>query len=64
MALQNGAGVNAVEDDKWTALHWAAQDGHTDVAKMLLQNGADVNAVMKGNWTAAHRSSNGRTLRG
>ena len=28
-----------------TALHFAAQNGHVDVAKVLIQNGADVNAV-------------------
>ena len=34
---------------EWTALHYAARDGHVDVAKVLLQNGADVNAVDKDN---------------
>ena len=29
----------------WTALHFAASNGHVDVAKVLIQNGADVNAV-------------------
>ena len=43
--LQNGADVNAVECNKQTALHIAAEYGHVDVAKVLLQNGADVNAV-------------------
>ena len=40
--------------DKWTALHYAAQKGHVDVAKVLIQNGADVNAVEEDNWTALH----------
>ena len=43
--IQNGADVNAVDKDKWTALHFAAEKGHVDVAKVLIQNGADVNAV-------------------
>ena len=30
---------------KETALHYAAENGHVDVAKVLIQNGADVNAV-------------------
>ena len=30
---------------KRTALHFAAREGHVDVAKVLIQNGADVNAV-------------------
>ena len=37
--------MNAVEKDKWTALHYAGEKGHVDVAKVLLENGADVNAV-------------------
>ena len=45
MLIQNGADVNAVDKDKWTALHYAAQNGHVDVVKVLLQNGANVNAV-------------------
>ena len=32
---------------KRTALHFAAKNGHVDVAKVLIQNGADVNAVEK-----------------
>lgn len=31
-------------DDGMTALHWAADRGHVDVAKLLLDNSADVNA--------------------
>eukprot|EP00938_MAST-03A_sp_MAST-3A-sp1_P000845 g845.t1 len=39
----------------WTALHWTAQNGHADVAKVLLQNGADVNTVIeKDKFTALH----------
>ena len=44
--IQNGADVNAVDEDKQTALHIAACKGHVDVAKVLIQNGADVNAVI------------------
>ena len=54
--IQNGADVNAVDEDKWTALHFAAENGHVDVAKVLIQNGADVNAVVdvEDKWTALH----------
>ena len=45
--LENGADVNAVDDDEWTALHYAARFGHVDVVKVLIQNGTDVNAVQR-----------------
>ena len=44
--------MNAVEKDKWTALHYAGWNGHADAAKVLIQNGADVNAVSKDEGTA------------
>ena len=37
--VKNGANVNAVDWMEQAALHYAAQDGHVDVAKLLLQNG-------------------------
>ena len=39
--------MNAVEMNKWTAIHFAARYGHVDFVKLLIQNGADVNAVEK-----------------
>ena len=45
--VQSGADVNAVNRDKETALHVAANNGHVDVVKVLVQNGVDVNAVNK-----------------
>ena len=54
MLIQNGAVVNAVNGWKLTALHCAAENGHTDLAKVLLQNGTDVNAVNRMKVTALH----------
>jgi TolB-like protein/ankyrin repeat protein/class 3 adenylate cyclase len=35
-----------------TAIHWAAFDGYTDIAKLLIANGADIEAVCcSGLWT-------------
>ena len=56
--IQNGADVNSVMRDDWTALHLAAWSGYADIAKVLLQNGADVNAVQKNNWTALWCAAN------
>jgi hypothetical protein len=52
--IENGADVNAVDKDKWAALHLAAQNGHVDVVNVLIQSGADVNAVTKKKLTALH----------
>ena len=43
--IQNGADVNAVDDDKQTALHKAAEFNRIDVVKVLLENGAHVNIM-------------------
>ena len=42
--LQRGADVNEREGplDQWTALMYAARDGHLDAARLLLEKGAGV----------------------
>jgi hypothetical protein len=35
------AGIDAVDNHRWTALHWAAYFGQTAVIGLLLRNGAD-----------------------
>ena len=52
MLLENGADVNAKDNDGLTALIGASWSGHTKTATMLLENGADVNAKDNDNWTA------------
>ncbi|MBQ4401572.1 MAG: ankyrin repeat domain-containing protein, partial [Synergistaceae bacterium] len=61
-AIMSGANVNAKGDNDWTALMWAAWDGHTDVVELLLKHGADVNAWDVLFWTALMRAAyNGHT---
>ena len=60
--IRNGADVNAVEIDKWTALHWAAHRGHVGVAKVLLLNGADATAVNEDNETSLCRAAQFRKV--
>ena len=43
-ALEAGAPVDRAEGDGMTALHWAAERGHSDVAARLVEAGADVQA--------------------
>jgi ankyrin repeat protein len=43
--LENGAPVNAQQQQGWTALHAAAQHGDQAMVELLLQHGADPSAV-------------------
>jgi ankyrin repeat protein len=45
--VENGADVNAKNNDDDTPLHGAALNGYVDVARFLVENGADVNAKDK-----------------
>ena len=53
-------GVDVDEgDDSWpgmTPLHYAADEGHTEVVELLIANGADVNAKDDSGWTPLHRA--------
>ncbi len=42
--IEAGIDVNAEDKNGWTALMFASQEGHTDIARLLLKNGADVTA--------------------
>ena len=42
--IENGAEVNARDDDSWTPLSRASMNGHTEVASLLIGKGADVDA--------------------
>jgi uncharacterized protein len=45
--LRDGADVNAAQGDGMTALHWAAMQGHTEMADMLLYAGANARATTR-----------------
>ena len=46
-ALNQGADVNAKDDDGKTALFRASNQGYTEIMKVLIDNGADVNVKTK-----------------
>jgi ankyrin repeat protein len=42
----------------WTALHWAAQEGHVEVCRLLIERGADVNALTKNQFSPTLAAAN------
>jgi ankyrin repeat protein len=46
--------VNVKDVNGWTPLHYAAINGHIEIAGLLLQNGAEVNAKDKNGKTPLH----------
>lgn len=62
--VKRGAEVNAKNQaiDLMTPLHYAAGNGHIEIAKLLLENEADVNAITDILWTPLHYAAlNGST---
>lgn len=56
--LQQGADVNAAQGDGMTALHWAAEHGDAELARMLIYAGARLEAATRnGNYTPLHLAS-------
>ena len=46
--------LTAASNDRWTALHFAAQAGHLAVVEFLVGAGADLEATSNNRWTALH----------
>ena len=42
--IKKGADVNCADKNGWTPLHFACQNGHTELALALIAKGADVNS--------------------
>ncbi|XP_072319262.1 ankyrin repeat and protein kinase domain-containing protein 1 [Eucyclogobius newberryi] len=54
LLLDHGAAPTAADDDRWTSLHFAAQNGDDRTVRLLLDNGADAGAKEKAGWTPLH----------
>ena len=52
--LNQGANVDAKDNNGWTPLHWAADADGSSVAQVLLSNGAAVDAKDNNGWTPLH----------
>lgn len=56
--LQKRTSPNAEDAAGYTALHYAARNGHESICRILISNGANVNAVTRcGRATALHRAA-------
>ena len=49
--LLNGVNVNILDEQGWTALHWACSRGSEGIMDALLRHGADINARDLSGWT-------------
>jgi len=47
LLISRGAGVNAVDDEGKTSLHWACVKGHRDVVEFLIAQGAQIEIKSK-----------------
>src|SRR5262249_17518443 len=57
--LKNGAHINAVDNNAWSALMFAAAQGEADVVRILMSRGADPNLRSKEGETALMIATNG-----
>ena len=58
--IKSGADVNAPQGDGMTALHWAALDGHPDIAQTLVYAGARIDPITRlGAYTPLHLAAKG-----
>lgn len=54
LLLDHGAVTTFADEDQWTALHFAVQNGDDRTVRLLLDKGADPGAREKADWTPLH----------
>ena len=42
----------------WQPIHYACEEGHTDIVKLLLDHGAEINTATNNGWQAIHHAAN------
>ncbi|PRP87324.1 ankyrin repeat domain-containing protein 39-like isoform 1 [Planoprotostelium fungivorum] len=55
--ISSGRDVNEVDTSGYTALHYAARNGHVDICRLLTSKGASPNARTKADATPLHRAA-------
>lgn len=51
--VENGADIDAIDNQGWTPLFWAIKNRHVKAAAELLTAGADVEVEARNGWTPA-----------
>ena len=59
LLLRKGADPNYRDRDGWSAIHWAAEEGHLEIVRLLLNEGANINAVSSYGTSPLHCAANG-----
>ena len=59
MLLEYGADPNHRDGDGWSAMHWAAEEGHANVVTTLIRYGADCDIVSAYGTSPLHCAANG-----
>uniref|UniRef100_A0A3Q2QC97 Ankyrin repeat and kinase domain containing 1 n=1 Tax=Fundulus heteroclitus TaxID=8078 RepID=A0A3Q2QC97_FUNHE len=54
LLLEHGASATQGDEDQWTPMHFAAQNGDDRTIRLLLEKGAEAHAQDKAGWTALH----------
>lgn len=63
--INEGAGTNVKDKNRWAPLHYAAQGNLVNIAKLLIDNGADINAKDENGNTVIWRwTGNCRRIKG
>lgn len=59
LLLRYGADPNHRDLNGWSAIHWAAEEGHLEIVRLLLRHGANVNAISSYGTSPLHCAANG-----
>ena len=55
--LEKGADINATDEDGWTVLIYASNNGHLEIVRLLLEKGANINVTNQYGYTSLMRAS-------